>query len=480
MRSAHSSRFILLPVAAALFAAQALGAQEIVELPGRDQLIDTEFEEVYRVGVLDGESWEMLATVRRVAFDERGNLYVFDGSGVGSSDLRIVVFDASGAFVREFGSSGQGPGEFNMPSSYAVMRDGTVVVGDMGHQAYQLFDESGEFVRFVRAGRPISQGGPGPGDLTGMMSLMRTIQADPRGGTVYTMDGGTSMGVGMVLGGPATLGGQAREKPDFRPINRHRLEGEQARTDVVVEAWLPPRGAQDMEVSGDVPVIVGQDGQSTNLRSALSGVERPSRFEPKLLMGLLPDGGIVYSDSSAYVLNFTAPDGGELERKITRPLLPEPVTPKIEEEHAKLMEELQAQSSGPPSGAAGGAAQFSIVMSTGGPPGTGGGGNPPGGGGSGDFSINLGEAPFYPEIPVIRNLSTTWEGRIWVVRQGDELLEDGPIDVLTADGQYLGTQPAGATKMPDAFGPNGLAAFIEFDELEVARVVVRRLPAEVR
>ena len=31
--------------------------------------------------------------------------------------------------------------------------------------------------------------------------------------------------------------------------------------------------------------------------------------------------------------------------------------------------------------------------------------------------------------------------------------------------------------MPDAFGPNGMAAFIEHDELEVARVVVRRLPA---
>ena len=70
---------------------------------------------------------------------------------------------------------------------------------------------------------------------------------------------------------------------------------------------------------------------------------------------------------------------------------------------------------------------------------------------------------------------TTWDGRIWVMRQGDELLEDGPIDVLTADGEYLGTYSMGATKMPDAFGPDGLIAFVELDEFDVAKVVVRRL-----
>ena len=60
------------------------------------------------------------------------------------------------------------------------------------------------------------------------------------------------------------------------------------------------------------------------------------------------------------------------------------------------------------------------------------------------------------------------------MRQGDELLEDGPIDELTADGEYLRTYRAGATKMPDAFGPDGLMAFVELDEYDVASVVVRR------
>ena len=56
----------------------------------------------------------------------------------------------------------------------------------------------------------------------------------------------------------------------------------------------------------------------------------------------------------------------------------------------------------------------------------------------------------------------------------------GPIDVVTADGRYVGTFTTEATAMPDAFGPNGMAAFIELDEFEVASVVVRRLPAAVR
>lgn len=66
------------------------------------------------------------------------------------------------------------------------------------------------------------------------------------------------------------------------------------------------------------------------------------------------------------------------------------------------------------------------------------------------------------------------------MRQGDELLEDGPIDVLTAAGEYVGTYQTGETKMPDAFGPRGLAAFIELDDLDVPSVVVRRLPTDVR
>ena len=68
-----------------------------------------------------------------------------------------------------------------------------------------------------------------------------------------------------------------------------------------------------------------------------------------------------------------------------------------------------------------------------------------------------------------------------VRRHGEEPGNDaGPIDVLTMDGRDIGTYAEGEVALPAAFGPDGLVAFIERDEFDVARVVVRRLPTEVR
>ena len=84
---------------------------------------------------------------------------------------------------------------------------------------------------------------------------------------------------------------------------------------------------------------------------------------------------------------------------------------------------------------------------------------------------------FHPVVPVVRSLRTSWEGNIWVQRRGEEPVSDGPIDVLTPDGRYLGTFAADATAMPSAFGPDGLVAFVERDELDVQTVVVYELSA---
>jgi len=68
-----------------------------------------------------------------------------------------------------------------------------------------------------------------------------------------------------------------------------------------------------------------------------------------------------------------------------------------------------------------------------------------------------------------------------VRRQGEEPGNDaGPIDVLTMDGRYIGTYAEGEVALPAAFGPAGPVAFIERNEFDVAKVVVRRLPTEVR
>ncbi|MYD12036.1 MAG: 6-bladed beta-propeller, partial [Gemmatimonadetes bacterium] len=351
MTAATRNATVLIPLAAALAASPAAGAQQVVEMPGRDQQLDADFEEVFRVGVYDGADWEMFATIPKVAFDAEGNLYVFDsGGGPINSDLRVVVFDRAGEFLREFGATGEGPGEFRMPSSYDVMRDGTTIVSDRGHQAYHIFDASGQFVRMVRSGTGTTRTSGGGGvTMSFSMSNRGEIQVDPRGGAVYSAGGGPSL-TGAV-GGP--------EVPEYRPITRHTLGGEEARTETVVEAWRPPREPQEdaIRFSGSVPVVTGPDGESVSLRDAFRGITRDPVFEPEVRMGLLPDGGIVYSDSSAYALKVAAPDGGRLVRTITRPFDPEPVTERIEEEYQRKMRERRAQSGGAPGGAGGGVVQ---------------------------------------------------------------------------------------------------------------------------
>ena len=91
------------------------------------------------------------------------------------------------------------------------------------------------------------------------------------------------------------------------------------------------------------------------------------------------------------------------------------------------------------------------------------------------------DGKFFEEVPVVRGVRATWDGALWIQRRGEEPWDDsGPIDVFGADREYVGTFAAGAPGMPATFGPDGLVAFWEMDELDVPTIVVKRLPEEVR
>ncbi len=414
-----------------------LPAQQFIELPAEDRPLDPTFEEVFRVGAISGESWEMLGTVRSIAFDARGNLYLFDGSGgVGGPwlDPRVLVFDATGAFVREFGRPGEGPGEFRLPVSMGVMRDGTAVVTDIGHRAYQLFDEFGAFARMVRVDAAV---------MPLVFGLQTTV--DPRGDGVYAVESKGAAARGM---------GPDAPPPVSRPIYRLGLDGDDAKMDTVAKGWLPPPPAT---ADGEVPGVV-IEGRPVTFRDLGRG--QSTVFEPDILMGVLLDGRVVFSDSSAYALKITGDGGTSVESVITRPLEPQPVTPAIEEAE---MERQQARWAD-----RGGNARTRMIQVQG-PDGN-----------VQTMSYELPEPAFFPELSIVHALVATWDGRIWVQRRGKYPETDGPIDVLTPEGDYIGTLPAGTIALPDAFGPDGMAAFMELDEMDVATVVVRRLPPAVR
>ena len=89
-----------------------------------------------------------------VAWDRDGNIYVADGLG---NNNRIAKFDKEGRFLSHWGTTGTGPGQFNGVKAIAVDAQGNVYAADAGNRRIQVFDASGAFVReFGGVGTPLA------------------------------------------------------------------------------------------------------------------------------------------------------------------------------------------------------------------------------------------------------------------------------------------------------------------------------------
>ena len=98
---------------------------------------------VMTLGSAEGSDSEILGAVMDAAFGPERSVYVAD-AGL----KRVVVFDSVGTFLRSFGRSGQGPGEFVAPSSITLSGD-TVFVYDSRQGRISALSSSGDFYRFV-------------------------------------------------------------------------------------------------------------------------------------------------------------------------------------------------------------------------------------------------------------------------------------------------------------------------------------------
>ncbi len=415
----HKACFLSL---ACLSGAIDLAAQEIIRLPAEDRWLDADFDEVYRIGSLTGQDWEQFGNVRKVAFNEAGRLYVFDNQAD-----RIVVVGSAGEYLRGFGRRGEGPGEFRRAVAVAVFRDGRVVVADSGHRAYQIFGTDGVFERMVRMG---SDGG---------VRMVTDLLPGPMGESVVSAIGGRTISFSW----SRDDGPRSAPPHTSRAIERLFLAGDVVEKDTVAEGWLPPAGE---------PLSVDVGGAQMRFPIAPRKV-----FGPLMLPGVLPDGDVVFSDSTAYAIKLARPGEG-VWRVLERPLWPMPATDAVTE--AERRRRLRVLAATPDDQLP----RSNFIPRT-------------------PEEIRrrerdrIANLEFFDEVSVVRDLKTTWNGLIWVQRHGEEPGDDdGPIDVLTADGRYLGSFAAGATEMPAAFGPEGLAAFVEADEFDVRVVIVRRLP----
>lgn len=229
----------------------------------------------------------------------------------------------------------------------------------------------------------------------------------------------------------------------IRKIMRTDLSSDEARIDTFVEAWAPP---------GTEGIMSGSFSDMAS--AALWGLE------PPLVFDALPGGGVAFSDSSAYAIKVTGPSG-EVLRVLRRPIDPEPATDRVRQaekdrELAKLGLSRDPSGRVPPDiQALAGAFRAAHARA-------------------------IEDMQFFPEVPVLHALRTTWEGNLWVQRRGEEPeVGRGPIDVLTPTGRYLGTVDQ-RMRMPDEFGPDGLVVFLEEDEFDVPVIVVKRLPPGIR
>jgi len=83
-----------------------------------------------------------------------GEIFVGDGHG-GRSNARIVKFSADGRFIKAWGARGAGPGEFETPHAIAMDSRGRLFVGDRENDRIQIFDQEGNFLEeWAQFGRP--------------------------------------------------------------------------------------------------------------------------------------------------------------------------------------------------------------------------------------------------------------------------------------------------------------------------------------
>lgn len=417
---------VLVPIACGPAADGGPGAPSALDAP--DRTLTLEPEPVYRVGGFDAPDWALFGSVTAARFDREGNLYVLD-----SQAGQVTVVAPDGSFLRTVGKPGEGPGELSSPSRFTVLPDGDVAVFDISHRGFVVYDADGEYLRTVAV------------DVQAIGLPARDLSHHPSGGAVSGLGG-------RIRVGPD---GPGRDGPPTRPVAYYPLSGEgEAR--VVYDAWdlpeVPDEERQSLQVSGLGSVNITMPGERA--------------FEPALSVGVVPDGRLVVADSVGYRLKLVDLEGrvvGTLER----PVPPTEVTDDIRRrERERRLAELEE----------GEGRNMRIVVRGSG-----------GGGGQVDPEAvrrmeeqRLEAMTFAREIPVIEDLAVEPTGTIWVQRSSGVPGEDGPTDLLSADGEYLGTLPPDGPRIPEAFGPDGLMVRIETDDLDVPTLVVERLPGTAR
>ena len=104
---------------------------------------------------VEGSGPDHFTSPSDVVVSPSGDVFVADGHGE-TGNNRIAKFSKDGAFVKAWGKTGYGPGEFRSIHAIAMDSRGRVFVGDRGNNRIQLFDQEGKSltVPWTQFGKP--------------------------------------------------------------------------------------------------------------------------------------------------------------------------------------------------------------------------------------------------------------------------------------------------------------------------------------
>lgn len=152
---------------------------------------------------------------------ENGDVYVADGYG----NHRVVVFDATGRFLRQWGDAGTDRSLFAViggghPHCAVFDRDGLLYVCDRGNDRIEVFDKNGQLKRVVevKPGTGYSSASDGAQGRKAIGSALDVaFSADPDQKYMYVVDAGNEVlwildhKTGDILGGFGSAGHNAGE-----------------------------------------------------------------------------------------------------------------------------------------------------------------------------------------------------------------------------------------------------------------------------
>jgi len=87
-----------------------------------------------------------------IAFGPHGQLFIADGYG----NARILEYSADGKRVHQWGSAGNGPGQFRLPHGITIDKDNIIYVADRENGRVEKFDLDGKYLGEWPLGRTYS------------------------------------------------------------------------------------------------------------------------------------------------------------------------------------------------------------------------------------------------------------------------------------------------------------------------------------